>query len=371
MKRSSGEGSPRKRKDGRWEWSVMLDGKRHYLYGKTKQEARDKYEELKRQHEAGADLGSKAQSVEAYLQRWLDDVVYPTLRPRTADYYKSLIRRYINPAIGMVSLKELNPQHVQRLVNGLPKTLAPRTVRNVRAVLRRALNNALTWRLVTYNAATGIAMPKVEKYRSRIPTPDEAVQFRDAIAGIRLEGLYLLAMTLGLRRGEALGLLKEDINLAEKELHITGQVQLIRGKVERVATKTEASKRTLPIPDVVLPYIEKALQEQPDCPLLFPSEAGTPILPRNLVRQFKELLTKAGLPDTIRFHDLRHFAATTLLSNGADISTTQAVLGHTDASVTLNFYAHALPDRTRIVVNDVVNKALRGSKKDEEPQQEA
>jgi integrase len=62
-------------------------------------------------------------------------------------------------------------------------------------------------------------------------------------------------------------------------------------------------------------------------------------------------LQKAGLPDTIRFHDLRHFAATTLLSNGADISTTQAVLGHTDASVTLNFYSHAIPERTRIVVN--------------------
>ena len=91
--------------------------------------------------------------------------------------------------------------------------------------------------------------------------------------------------------------------------------------------------------------------EYPDNPLLFPSEAGTPIRPRNLVRQFKELLQKAELPDTIRFHDLRHFAATTLLSNGADISTAQAVLGHTDASVTLNFYAHAMPSRTRIVVN--------------------
>ena len=80
-------------------------------------------------------------------------------------------------------------------------------------------------------------------------------------------------------------------------------------------------------------------ENQPDNPLLFPSEASTPILPRNLVRQFKELLQKAKLPATIRFHDLRHFAATTLLTNGADVTTTQAILGRTDASVTLNFYA--------------------------------
>ena len=112
-----------------------------------------------------------------------------------------------------------------------------------------------------------------------------------------------------------------------REIHITGQVQLVQGKAVRTVTKTEASKRTLPIPDVLLPAVEKALLEQPDNPLLFPSEAGTPILPRNLVRQFKELLTKAKLPDTIRFHDLRHFAATMLLANGTDVSTTQAAHG--------------------------------------------
>src|SRR5262245_20869234 len=173
-KRSNGEGSPRKRADGRWEWMVMLDGKRRSVYGKTKAEAQANYEKLKREHEAGLDLGSNSQTVGDYLDRWLEDVVNPTLRTRTADYYKSLIKRYIKPAIGTLTLKELNPQHVQRLVNGLPKNLAPRTVRNVRAVLRRALNNALTWRLVSYNAAMGVAMPKIEKYQSRIPTPEEA-----------------------------------------------------------------------------------------------------------------------------------------------------------------------------------------------------
>src|SRR5581483_9941072 len=263
---------------------------------------------------------------------------HATLRPRTADYYASVIKRYIKPAIGKVQLNKLNPQHVQRMVNGFPKDLAPRTVRNIRAILRRALNYALTWRLVTYNAAQGVAMPKIEKYKARVPTPEEAASFRKEIKNSGREALYLLAMFLGLRRGEVLGLLKEDIDLERQELRITGQIQLIRGKVERVPTKTEASRRTLPIPDVILPLVKKALQEHPDSPLLFPSEAGTPIRPRNLVRQFKELLTKAKLPDTIRFHDLRHFAATTMLSMGADLATAQAVLGHTDASITLNFY---------------------------------
>jgi len=364
-KRANGEGSPRKRRDGRWEWPVRLGGKRHYIYGRTKAEAQEKFEALKKEYEGGRDLGVPSQTVEAFLDRWMTDVAHATLRPRTADYYASVIKRYIKPAIGKVQLNKLNPQHVQRMVNGFPKDLAPRTVRNIRAILRRALNYALTWRLVTYNAAQGVAMPKIEKYKARVPTPEEAASFRKEIKNSGREALYLLAMFLGLRRGEVLGLLKEDIDLERQELRITGQIQLIRGKVERVPTKTEASRRTLPIPDVILPLVKKALQEHPDSPLLFPSEAGTPIRPRNLVRQFKELLTKAKLPDTIRFHDLRHFAATTMLSMGADLATAQAVLGHTDASITLNFYAHALPSRTRVVVNEVVNEAVKVKAKED------
>jgi integrase len=252
-KRGNREGSPRWReKEQRWEWSVRLGpGIRRYVYGKTKAEAREKYEALKREYEQGLDLGAPAQTIETFLDRWMTDVVHATLRPRTADYYAGCIKKYINPAIGKVQLNKLTPQHVQRMVNGIPKDLAPRTVRNIRAILRRALSYAVTWRLVTYNAAQGVAMPKIEKYQSRIPTVDEAARFRAAIKDIRLEALYLLAMGLGLRRGEALGLLKENIDFEKREMHITGQVQLIRGKVERVSTKTEASRRTLPIPDVL------------------------------------------------------------------------------------------------------------------------
>jgi hypothetical protein len=87
MKRSSGEGSPRKRKDGRWEWTVMLGGVRKSVYGETKAEAREKYEQLKKEHDEGLDLGAATQTVEVYLQRWLDDVVATSLRPHTADYH--------------------------------------------------------------------------------------------------------------------------------------------------------------------------------------------------------------------------------------------------------------------------------------------
>ncbi|HMO58364.1 MAG TPA: site-specific integrase [Roseiflexaceae bacterium] len=367
-KRADGEGSPRKRQNGRWEWSVMLDGKRHWITGKTRTEAQERYEELKRRHKEGQDLGKSAQTMDAFLTQWLEEVAKPTLRPRTFEYYESVVRRYLKPALGSVRLRDLDHQQVQQMVHRLPKTLAPRTVRNIRAILRRALNTALTWRLVTYNAATGIAMPKVERYQAQVLTPEEANRLRKVLQGHPREAAYLLMMGLGLRRGEVLGLLKEEVNLAKRTIHITGQVQVIRGKVQRVATKTDASRRVLPIPEVLMEPLERALAMQPGSVLLFPTAKGTPILPRTLVQQFKGLLRKAELPATIRLHDLRHFAATMLLAGGADISTTQAVLGHTDASITLNFYAHAMPDRTRDVVNNVVNTVLGSRPKCEIPQ---
>jgi integrase len=122
------------------------------------------------------------------------------------------------------------------------------------------------------------------------------------------------------------------------------------------------------IPEKLVPLLERALAEQQECSLLFPSRAGTPINPRNLIRQFKELLTKAGLPDTIRFHDLRHTAASYALANGLDVKTTMEMLGHSQASTTLNIYAHVLKENRRDAVNVAVNKAFGDVVTDEEPQ---
>lgn len=371
MRRSAGEGSPRKRTDGRWEWSVMLNGKRHYVYGKTKSEAKTKYEALKMAHLQGMQLGTTNQRVDDYLQQWLRDVVQPSLRPRTVQYYESLIYTYIIPAVGSHKLRDLNPQHVQKMVNTLPTHLKPNSVRNIRSVLRRALNVALRWRLVTYNAAHGIVMPKIEKYTPRIPTIEEADKFRAVIVGHPREALYVTALCLGLRRGELLGLLREDVCIETKTICVTGQIQMINKKPERVSLKTEAAYRTLPIPDILLPLLKHAHALHPDQTLLFPSEAGTPILPRNLVTQFKGLLRKAGLPDTIRLHDFRHYAASILLSHGADVVTTQTVLGHADASTTLKYYAHAIPNTVRDVVNDVVNRTMKETTNEATPQQAA
>ena len=378
MKRSSGEGSIQKRKDGRWQASVMVDRKRHYVYGATRSEVVEKLKELKQQHERGRDISKKTVTIEAFLNQWFDEVGKVTLKPRTFHRYEEIKTKYLIPKLGSYKLTELNAQHVQRFINDLIKTtytrgkttkrLAPRTVRNIRNVLRRVLSTALQWRLIEHNAAQPIVVPKVEQKKPEALEPAQVAKFFKTIKGHPREPLYMMAIMLGLREGELLGLRKEDVNLERRELHIDGQIQWIDGKLQRVPTKTEASKRTVTIPEKLVTLLERALAEQMECSLLFPSRVGTPINPRNLIRQFKELLTKAGLPDTIRFHDLRHTAASYALANGLDVKTTMEMLGHSQASTTLNIYAHVLKENRRDAVNVAVNKAFGNVVIDEEPQ---
>lgn len=358
MKRSSGEGSIQKRKDGRWQAAVMHDRIRHCVYGRTRAEVVEKLKELKQQHERGTDLSKKNLTIEDYLKQWLEDVVKPNKTVSTIRSYEQITNQHLIPKLGHYRLSELNPSHVQRFINGLPKKLAPRTIRNIRNVLRKALNQAIAWRFIDYNAAVPVELPRAGKFTPETLERSAADKFREAIKGHSREALYLTVLVLGLRRGEVLGLRKRDVNLQKRELRIDGQIQWVKGELLRVSTKTEASKRTVPIPDILVEPLTQVLKEQPECDLLFSSRAGTPINPRNLIRQFKELLTAAGLPSTIRLHDLRHTAASNLLGNGLDIKTTADILGHAQTSTTLNTYAHVLKESRAVAVNDAVKRAF-------------
>src|SRR6266511_75568 len=163
-RRADGEGSIQKRNDGRWQAAVMHDRKRHYVYGRTRTEVVEKLKELKQQHERGTDLSKKNLTIKEYLKQWLEDVVKPTKTASTSRSYEQIVSQHLIPKLGHYRLAELNPGHVQRFINGLPKKLQPRTIRNIRNVLRKALNQAISWRFIDYNAAVPVELPKAGKY---------------------------------------------------------------------------------------------------------------------------------------------------------------------------------------------------------------
>jgi integrase len=376
-RRGSGEGSIYLRPDGRWCATVDLGyvngkRKRKYLYGETRKEVSEKLKAAQAAQLAGVHLDIERQTIAQFLERWLSEVVSRRNKIRTVDGYTQIVRQHLIPHLGRRQLTKLTPEHVQAMLNTLAaEGRTYNTVRNIRAVLRRALNQAMRWQYVQRNVATLVdvprnaAAPAAEDTPSAVPTfaiqPLDERQARallDAVTGHRLEPLYRVALSLGLRRGEVLGLRWEDIDLQRATLRVTGSLQRLRGKLERTTTKTVASMRAIDLPPVLLASLQRhrVAQEQErqatserwrESGLVFTTTRGTPIEPRNLIRHFKTVLKKAGLPQTIRFHDLRHSCATLLIAQGVHPRVVMEILRHSQISTTMNTYAHVLPGLQR------------------------
>jgi integrase len=362
-RRGKNEGSIHKRSDGRWCASVDLGwtaGKRlrRYLYGKTRKEVLDKLQTLQREQMLGVDIAPHQQTVQQFLENWLEQTVKRHNRPRTYDKYKDDVAHYILPHIGKLQLTKLTPDHVQRMLNeAANKGLSPRSVSNVRGVLRRALNQALRFGYVTRNVATLVDAPRTTTFTIQTLDEEQARQLLAAVAGHRLEALYRVALALGLRRGEVCGLLWSDVDFENERIKITGMLQRQNGKLERTPTKTKASTATLALPPVLLRALrqhqERQDQERAEAEgweetgYVFVSERGTPLEPRNLNRHFKSVLKKIGLPETIRFHDLRHSCASLLIAQGEDLTVVKDILRHSQISVTADYYVHILEKTQR------------------------
>jgi len=369
-RRGNGEGGIYQREsDGKWCASVDLgfvNGKRRrkVIYGKTRKEVADKLKALHRDQAAGLNIAPEQQTVAQYLDRWLDTIITPHRRPKTAASYAQIVRLYLKPSLGQHQLVKLTPEHIQLMLNRLledggvhGEPLSTQTVHYVHSVLRRALNQALKWGAVTRNVAILVDPPRVEKHTISVLTPEQGQRLLTTAAGHRLEALYIVALLLGLREGEVLGLRWIDIDFTAHTLRVGQTVQRVSGRLLLAPPKTESSKRLLPLPMKVERALARHAERQEEeraawgegwnaAGLVFPSTAGTPIEPRNLVRHFKTLLQRADLPN-IRFHDLRHGCATVLISQGVHPRIVMEIMGHSQISVTMNTYGHVLPETQR------------------------
>ncbi len=358
-RRGNGEGSIYRDKDGRWRGSVHVGyggGKRRrkLVSGRTRAEVARRLQVALRAAEMGIPPVPERQTLEQFLERWLTDSVKPTVRYSTHDSYSRLVKKHINPGLGRIALAKLRPQHVQAFLNErLEAGLSPRTVQYLRAILRRALGQALKWGLVARNVATLVDPPKVQRPEVQPLSPEHARTFLAAVQGHRLEALYTVAIAIGLRLGEGLGLRWIDAEIDSKTISIRNALQRVEGRLILVPPKAARSRRTIRLPEVTVEALRahKIRQQQErllagtrwqENGLIFASTIGTPLDARNVTRHFQQTLALLGLPRK-RFHDLRHTCASFLLAQGVSPRTVMEVLGHSQVSLTLDTYAHVAP----------------------------
>ena len=362
-KRANGEGSIRKRKDGRWEgrYTAGCDpttGKPIHksVLAKTQSEAKEKLKQAIAEAEKLDMSRAKSYTLGAWIKLWYEVYAEPRIRPNTKAYYTNYIENHIIPGIGDVLLDKLTTIQIQRFYNNLQKTgrvqrknfpplkdasLSPRVVRGVHTLLHNCLEQAVAERLILTNPAQGCKLPQLEKKEMKI-LPQEKIGMYLAEAERRgLLAAFYLELTTGLRRGEFLALLWTDLDVENMTISVSKQVNRINGELVVSQPKTPNSIRKLAIPQRAVELLVEEHAKHPHSPYLFVSSKTGTMFDPDSFRHTHEKILKAIGAEHIRFHDLRHTFATLSLKSGVDVKTLSGALGHYSAGFTLNTYTHA------------------------------
>jgi len=337
-RRGKGEGSIYRRKDGRWVGQYEADGKRRYVYGKTRKSVAGMLTKAIADRDAGLVFDSKKLTLAEYLDRWLDGI-WGTVHPNTWLGHEINVRVHLKPALGQVKLDKLTALQVQSFYRRkLDCGQSAASVLKIHSTLSKALKQAVRYRLTPTNVCTDVTPPRPTKAEITVLTTEQLKALLRAAEGTNLYPLWVLMSTTGIRIGEALGLRWEDLDMDAGTLRI-GRT-LNRGVPSQ--PKTLSSRRTVKLSMLATRALR---QHEKKGAWIFCTNRGTCINVNNLRnRTWKQLLERAELPSSTRMHDLRHSAATLLLSRGVPVKVVSEMLGHADVSITLSIYAHVLPD---------------------------
>ncbi|SRR6266566_1400667 len=357
-KGANGDGTLYHRRDGRWEVAYTVDGRRHRFVGKNRSEVHRRLLAGLKAREEGNHQRPTRETTGSFLHTWLPGM-RPQLRYSTWVRYEKYLRIHVLPVIGNVPLARLGPQHVRSMQDRMLGTGAsPTSVHHAQAVLHRALEDAVRWGLVPRNVSSLVRPTKMACPQMQTLSAEQVALLFEAAAGDRLEALWILAVTTGMRQGELLALRWPQLDLDRSVARVTGTLAVGPEGVTIAEPKTARSRRQIALTDQAVGALRRhkaaqaaerlrAGQGWVDTQLVFSDQSGRPLSAEWMVRRvFRPLLRKAELP-VIRFHDLRHTAATLMLSRGIHPKVVAEMLGHATVAVTLDIYSHVTPDMQR------------------------
>lgn len=350
--RGMGEGSITQRKNGRWRAQIQRDGKRVSFGADTKQEClKWLAKTINDVNNGRLDIEGGRMQLSDYLEQWLESARM-TLRPKTHYQYERIIKLHINPHIGNLPLKSITPQRVERLYADLQKAgRGVRTIRYVHGILHRSLAKAVLYGLIPTNTAHGASLPRYQHKEMLVLDSDQIGRLLAASSGNRLEALFHLAAVTGMRQAEIFGLRWSDVLWSTGLMNVQRQVQRVpKQGWSFMEPKTRAGRRMVPIGAGAIEALRRQKERQAiekavagkrwqEYGLVFTTAIGTPMDAHNLRKDFIAVLKEAGLPE-VRFHDLRHSAASLMLNHNIPVLVVSKILGHANPAITLTVYGH-------------------------------
>jgi len=384
-RRPSGDGMVRKRDDGRWEGRIVVGHKYNgepiykYVLAKTQSELTQKLHD-KIEMYRDADLSEDYNmTLGEWLDKWISEFMTFTLRPSSLYGYEMVINCQIKPFLGNRPLSALTTNEIQKFYNNVKKNgrvhpdkqhgteISDSMVRKIHLLLHESLDMAVKQRLLVSNPTNGTTVPKNNYKEKKILNDEQLDKFMEVIkSDERWYDFFYTEITTGLRKGEICGLRWEDFDEQDGKLKIQRSVGRIKDGVLPVGeTKTETGTREILLPPSTLELLKKR-KENAVSDWIFPNwnNPEEPMNPQSAYTRLKILLKKAELP-LIRFHDLRHTFATHAIAGGVDAKTLSGILGHTNASFTLDTYTHVTTDMQKNaarIVGNFMDDIIRGMK---------
>ncbi|MFG2638215.1 tyrosine-type recombinase/integrase [Streptomyces sp. NPDC048362] len=361
----NGAGSIWQRRDGRYEARVYVpqpDGtcKRKTVYGATWEECDTKRQELVRRDRQGIPTPTRSAKLSEWLPYWLAHYVEPRRKLSTYDKYETHVRLYLVPLLGTKRLESLSVADVRRFITRMQNAHTAATAKEAHRVLRTAITAAVREELITRNVASLVEPPRVKQREIRPWSLEETLTFLEAARRDPLYAAFVLAVAMGLRRGELVGLRWTDVDLDNRVLHVRHQTQRRRGELYDDDPKSRRS-RVVPMPALCLaPLRWHRLRQREafkrtgvawsESGYVFATRNGRPVEPRNVYRSFTRVAADAGLR-VVRLHDARHGTATLLTAAGVAPRVIMEILGHSQISITMDVYTHVVQDTQREAIS--------------------
>lgn len=355
-KRRYKEGTIFQKPNGKWRAQIVLNGGRLSKTANTRSEAQEWLRATRNQIDSGLTLRGAKTTYGEFLTEWLV-TAKQRLTVGTHYSYSQLTAKYILPVLGKIKLRDLNPSSIQRFYNQkVTEGVGLRTVQKAHTVIHASLNGALKMGLIGRNPDDATQPPKPTHKEMRFLNQAEVKNLLQTAKRVeeRNYALYFLAIVTGMRQGELLGLKWENVDLEKGILNVKFSLTRLPGGTLKIQKpKTKSSERAIKLgKESISVLVEQSKRQRrekeksngywQETGHVFTSTVGTAIDPTNLTRQFSHLLKEAGL-GKVRFHDLRHTAASLMLNNGVDVLVASRRLGHAKPSITLDVYGHLIP----------------------------
>ncbi|WP_171166812.1 site-specific integrase [Streptomyces sp. I05A-00742] len=361
----NGAGTITKRKDGRYQAAVYVlqpDGirARKFAYGKTWAECDAKRRDLLAKVDSGVPVPTRSAKLSEWLPYWLDNVIKPRRKLSTYDKYETHVRLYLVPMLGSKRLESLGVADVRRFLVRLERETTAATAKEAHRVLRSALSSACREELITRNVGTLVEAPRTASRELSPWTLDETLDFLAVARKDPLYAAFVLAIAMGLRRGEIVGLRWADLDLDNRVLHVRQQTQRRRGVLYDDDPKSRR-RRAVPLPAMCIAPLRwqrmrqaaaraRAGEKWQESGYVFTTAMGRPVEPRNVYRSFTRVAQGAGLR-VVRLHDARHGCATLLTAAGVAPRVVMEILGHSQISITMDVYTHVVQDTQREAIS--------------------